>query len=296
MSLVQPALSGVLTSAASALSKAGDALSDAARVARFARGALELRTRSDDVFISSYPRSGTTWLQYIVHVLVRDGDAGFEHISDVAPWYERSLALGTARALDFERLPSPRIFKSHLPYPWLPRGARYVYALRDGRDVAVSYHHLYRSHLGSHDDFDTFFERFMRGGVQYGSWFEHVASFDAQAARPDVHLVSYEALSRDLAGEMIRLSGFLGLPRAATRIRQLAEACSFQAMKRDEHRFDHATEERALRGMRIGAFLREGRSGSHAAYLSEGQLARFDRARSVRQRGPRISRLHAFLR
>jgi len=296
VSLLRPALGGALSAAASTFSSAGDALFDVARITRFARGALEMRTRPDDIFISSYPRSGTTWLQYIVHLLARGDEARFDHISEVVPWYERSLSLGTRRAADFEHMESPRIFKSHLPYPWLPRGARYVYAVRDGRDVAVSYHHLYRSHLGSRDNFDAFFERFMRGSLQYGSWFDHVASFKSHAAAPHVHLVSYEDLRSDLARELSKLSAFLGFSHSPSRLAELAQACSFEAMKRDEHRFDHATEERALRGMRTGAFLREGRSGGHAEYLSDSQLARFDQARRSRQRPPRVSQLHAFLR
>lgn len=295
MSALRPGLSGALSAAATALSSAADSFADAARVARFARGVLEFQVRPDDVFISSYPRSGTTWLQYALHLLVGDGDSGFAHISEVAPWFERSLALGTRRASDFERLPSPRVFKSHLPYAWLPRGARYVYAVRDGRDVAVSYHHLYRSHLGSQDSFEAFFERFLSGRVQYGSWFDHVASFLAEAERPDLRIVHYEALSRDLVHELGELSAFLRLGHGPQRLAELARACSFEAMKRDEHRFDHATEERGLRGMQTGAFLRQGHPGSHAACLSADQLARFDAEARRAARRPRLSQLHAFL-
>lgn len=289
------ALGSALSATASTLGRASEGLADGARIARFLRGALELRPRPDDIFISSYPRSGTTWLQYMLHVLSNDGDSGFAHISEVVPWYERSLALGQRRAADFERLKSPRIFKSHLPYAWLPRGARYVYALRDGRDVAVSYHHLYRSHLGSGDEFDAFFERFMRGALQYGSWFDHVAAWQAEAARPCVRIVSYEALRSDPERVMSELCAFLGFARSPARIAELARACSFEAMKRDEHRFDHATGERALRGMQTGSFLREGRSGNHSTYLSPDQLARFEAERRKTHRGPRPHQLHAFL-
>lgn len=295
MSALRPALGGVLSVAAAALSGAADSLTDAARIARFARGALEFRARNDDVFISSYPRSGTTWLQYALHLLLGNGEGDFAHISEVAPWYERSLALGTRRAQDFELMRSPRIFKSHLPYAWLPRGARYVYAIRDGRDVAVSYHHLYRSHLGSQEGFDAFFERFLRGDLQYGSWFDHVASFLAEADRPDVHIVRYEGLMRDLVRELSALSAFLGLDHGKHQIAELSRACSFEAMKRDEHRFDHATQEPAVRGMQTGVFLRRGRVGDHTSYFSEPQLQRFEAQARKAARAPRLNQLHAFL-
>jgi len=125
--------------------KAEQALADSFRCARFLRGAAAHHARPDDVYISSYPRSGTTWLTLIVHLL-RGGGLEFEHLSRVVPWYERDLALGRATAQDYLQLPGPRVFKSHLPHAWLPRGARYLYVMRDGRDVAVSYYHFYTSH------------------------------------------------------------------------------------------------------------------------------------------------------
>lgn len=270
-------------------------LDDGVRVARFVRGALAFRPRPDDIFIASYPRSGTTWLQYVVHVLVHDGDTGFTHISDVVPWYERSLALGHRRAIDYERMPSPRIFKSHLPYAWLPRGARYIYARRDGRDVVVSYHQLYRSHLGDESDFERFFQRFLHGCVQYGSWFEHVAAWATHAHKPNVRVVDYEALIRDLEGEMNALCRFLGLARSPRRVHELALACGFEAMKRAESRFDHASGPAARPAIHSGAFVRMGQSGAYANVLTEAQLAQFAVALAQRPRRPRLSRLHAFL-
>lgn len=273
----------------------GAVVADALRMARFARGALRFRARADDIYISSYPRSGTTWMQYIVHVLVHGGDTGFEHISQVAPWYERSLALGQRTATDFAHLPGPRVFKSHLPHAWLPRGGRCIYVVRDGRDVAVSYHQLYRSHLGSTEDFDRFFDRFLRGRVQYGSWFDHVAAWQAVQHRPDVCLVSYEALTTQLPREMQRLSEFLGLTHERARVAELAELCSFDAMKRTEERFDHATAEAKGARMSNGTFLRQGRTGAHHAVLRADQRERFEHSAQRPASPARWHQLHAFL-
>lgn len=268
---------------------------DAARTLRFVRGARAFQVRPDDVFLSSYPRSGTTWLQYLLHVLIHGRDTGFTHIAQVSPWYERSLARGYARAENFARLAGPRVFKSHLPYAWLPKGARYVYAVRDGRDVAVSYHQLYLSHLGSRDDFDVFFERFMRGRLQYGSWFDHVAAWQREAHRPAVHVVHYEQLSADLPRALKGLSAFLGLPRSEEELAEVARRCSFAAMRAEEHRFDHATAPEQGGRSGSGAFVREGRIGGYARVLSPAQRARFVRASGRPARGPRLSQLPAFL-
>jgi hypothetical protein len=278
------------------LARAPRGLADALRVARFARGARSFRVRPDDIFISSYPRSGTTWLQYLLHVLIHRADTGFTHVSQVAPWYERSLSLGRMRADDFERFASPRLFKSHLPHAWLPRGARYIYARRAGRDVLVSYYHLYCSHLGWDAGFAAFFERFLRGELQYGSWFDHVAAWE-QAAREDpaVCVVDYEALSRDLQTEMARLCAFLGLVRDPGELLALSRVCSFEAMRRDEARFDHATDPQASLAAPRGAFVRRGVSGAHDELLTPAQSERFEHALREPRRPPKLRALPLFL-
>jgi hypothetical protein len=250
---------------------------DLARVRRFLAERAQFTVRADDIFISSYPRSGTTWLQHISHVLVHEGDTGFAHIEDVVPWFERSLALGQHRASDFARMPSPRLFKSHLPYAWLPRGARYIYALRDGRDVAVSYYQFYRSHLGFDGDFQTFFARFLRGDLQYRSWFDHVDGWSKQAGNPSVLLVPYERMLSDLSGSLGEIAAFCGIDRSHRRLAELRPVCSFDYMKRNEHRFDHARA--AIHGpvTRPGQFIRNGQHGSFAQWFDADQLRAFER-------------------
>lgn len=269
--------------------------SDSARTARFLRGYLDFQARPDDIFISSYPRSGTTWLQYILHVLIHDGDSGFRHIAQVAPWFERNLSLGRCQASDFEPLSSPRVFKSHLPLRWLPKGARYIYVERDGRDVALSYFHFYRSHLGYEGDLNEFFERFLRGDLQYGSWFKHTAGFRQLASRHDLLLLQYEALLEDLPGQMHRISRFCRLKHSPGRVEALAELCRFTRMKKEQERFDHAVAEGA-RPVLPGQFIRNGARGAHETVLTSAQKAAFKARRTTRFRHPeREWNLAAFL-
>ena len=91
-----------------------DIASDMGAVLDFFRGRLDFSPRPDDIFVASYPRSGTTWVQFILYQLTTPGDMKFDHISQISPWFERSLALGTMRASDFEAFASPRLFKTHL--------------------------------------------------------------------------------------------------------------------------------------------------------------------------------------
>jgi hypothetical protein len=41
--------------------------------------------RDSDIYVVSYPRSGTTLMQMILYQMTTDGDMGFKHIYDVSP-------------------------------------------------------------------------------------------------------------------------------------------------------------------------------------------------------------------
>lgn len=287
----EPFLARLLAGGGRGLHRALDVLGDTARVVDFLRGWIEFEVRPDDIFVVSYPRSGTTWLQMILYQLLTDGRMDLDHISDFSPWFERSLAVGTHQARDFARLAPPRVFKSHLPYAWLPRGARAIYVVRNGMDVAVSYYHFYRSHLGFSGSFDDFFDRFLRGRLQYRSWFRHVAVWRAHADDAGVLLLSYGDLHRDLAGAVRRIIGFLGIEIDPGRLPGILERCSFDFMKRHEEKFDHVTVVMRERGLRPGGFIRAGRTGSGRLELTPAQKEAFS-ARFRREAHPTGPELH----
>src|SRR5882757_1875779 len=94
------------------------------------------RPRASDVVIASFANCGTTWLQQMFHALRTRGDMSFEEISTVVPWIETAVSLSLD--LDAPQCAEPRGFKSHLSYPEIPKGSRYVISVRDPKDVLIS--------------------------------------------------------------------------------------------------------------------------------------------------------------
>ncbi len=239
---------------------------------------VEYVPRPTDIFLVTYPRSGTTWLQMILYQLATDGDMNIPHIAQFIPWFERLCETGK----NVETLPSPRIFKSHLAWrrTWytIPKGAgKYIYLVRDGRDVVVSYFHFYKSHLNFQGDFSTFFDLFLRGKVQYGSWFRHVAGWETQKHQPNVLWLKYEDLLTDLAGNLRKIADFCGFQIAPERWPTIIARCSFAFMKQHEIKFDHAAELLWERGVISGSFIRKGQAAGWKDNLTPEQQAAFEK-------------------
>ena len=231
--------------------------------------------RPDDIFIVTYPRSGTTWMQMILYQLTTDGSMEIPHIAEYCPWFESSLR----SARGFETRPPPRTFKSHLSYRAIPKGpCRYIYVAREGRDVVVSNYHLYRTHVGYQGTFAEFFERFMRGKVQYGSWFQHVHGWWKHRGDPNVLFLTYEELTRNLEGCIGKIIDFCQFVVPPERLPAIVERCSFNFMKQHERKFDPAFERLWEEGVQLNSFLRKGRVGEGANDLTSEQAARFDAA------------------
>ena len=144
-----------------------------------------------DVFICSYPKSGTTWTQNIVHKLLSNGVKNLEHISESAPFFEvdahwtgeatlsPAVVAGHARANG-----GRRVFNTHLLWSMLPHArhaARYIYVVRSGSDVAFSFFKHLSSQRGdggwdidTQGGWDVFFTAWLAGEIPYGKWAAHV--------------------------------------------------------------------------------------------------------------------------
>jgi hypothetical protein len=233
----------------------------------FRRLKLEFDGRPDDIFIVTYPRSGTTWTQMILYQLITDGDMELTHMSRFSPYFELSALMEQ----DLNEFPSPRVFKTHLPYRRIPKGpCKYIYVARDGRDVAVSYFHFYTGFRNFRGDFPAFFNRFMRGRVQYGSWFDHVSEWWSHRNDPNVLLLRYEEFVDDLEGVIRRIGEFCGLAIDPERMPLIVERCGIGFMKKHEGKFgvENVTYDRSQ-------FIRKGSVGDFRDYLSDVQQTLF---------------------
>jgi hypothetical protein len=246
----------------------------------FASG-LAYRPDDDDIFVASYPKSGTTWLQYIVFLLIRGCPlSADESLTDHFPHLEEVGADAVASQ------PRPRLIKTHLPFgmtPYSP-GARYLVIARNPFDCAVSFYHhtrgFPRHYAFAEGRFEEFFDCFVKGEVDFGGYFDHLISWHAALRRGNVRLVTYEALKADAAAVIRQIAAFLGEAAAAAvaseaSLAAVVEESGFSAMRRDQQRWSSRRPDWAP------AFVRKGVVGDWRRLFTPGQAARllaeFDR-------------------
>lgn len=247
-----------------------------------------LALRPDDVCFTSYPKSGSTWLSYILLLLLGDGAVPSEKtLRDCLHWVASSWTYPRSRE-ELESLPSPRIFKSHMPASMAVGGdprrspARYVTIARNPKDVCVSYYHFETGKAwagGFQPAWEAWLEMFLDGRVQRGSWFDHVLSWWWLRDAPNVHFLTYEDLLADPVAAIRGLAEFLGVSGSAERARAVAERTAFDRMRSDDFSNLHEIAELG-RG-----FFRKGRVGSWKEQFTESQSEAFDRVVAERLAG-----------
>ena len=239
---------------------------------------LEYDGSPDDIFIVTYPKSGTTWLQMILYQLTTDGEMDFAHIDEVSPYLEITMM---PRGRKISDLPgTPRVVKSHLRYDAIPKGpGRYIYGIRNGLDVAVSYHDHTRKYLMEwrHYSLDKFFSRFMAGRVPYGSWFKHVTGWLRNEDRLNVLVVTYEELSADLEAGVKRIADFCGITIDPAAMPRILERCSFAFMREHDAKFAGGPVH-TNPGAPNTPFIRQGKVGGWRQELDARSVSDFQQA------------------
>ena len=162
-------------------------------------GLKQAQIFDDDLMIASYPRSGSTWLRYML-ACIKYPDLKWEDdlIGRVMPdiynpgqihkWVKR-----------------PRIVKTHEEYHHL-RLNKVVYMYRDPRDVMCSL----RSWRYNNQNYNTFMKEFLSGNIIPGAWNWHVIGWlDGREKHPTYYL-KYEDLVKEphkYFGEVLKFFG-----------------------------------------------------------------------------------------
>jgi len=244
-------------------------------------------TRPGDICFIGYPKSGSTWLSYILLLLTRNGETpSHETLRSCLHWVASSFTYPRSRD-ELEAMPSPRIFKSHMPYDMAVGGnpvenpCKYIYIARNPKDVCVSYFHFEsdKSWAGNyHGPWEHWLKMFLDGKVQRGDWANHVLSWWEHRDADNILFIRFEDLCGDFEAAVTRIAGFLDYPLSRELLATIREKTSFQVMKQDKFSSMHEIEE-------LTKFFRQGQVGSWKDLFTVAQNEYFDALYRERLRG-----------
>lgn len=264
--------------------------------------------RDDDVIIATYAKSGTTWMQQIVSQLLFEGAEGME-VAEMSPWMDLRLPPKEIKLEAVEAQTHRRFLKTHLPVDALvfSEKARYIYIARDGRDVVWSF---YNHHANANeawydalnnspgrvgppiepptDDVVQYFRDWLeRDGYPMWPFWENIRSWWEIRGLPNVMLIHFEDLKRDMGGAIRRIAQFLEIDIDESRWDSILEHCSFDYMKAN------ASKSVPLGGIfwdgGAETFIHKGQNGRWRDVLPEDLKARYE-AMAVEELGPDCAR------
>ncbi|RWR73349.1 cytosolic sulfotransferase 15-like protein [Cinnamomum micranthum f. kanehirae] len=192
-------------------------------------------SHSDDIILTTLPKSGTTWLKALTFTLTNRNLHDFDshpllktNPHDLVPFLDFEL-YANGHIPDLTNLPSTCLFASHLPYNLLPTSmiksnCRIIYLCRNPKDTFVSLWKFNNKFLPEDEPIpiQEAFELFYKGISPGGPFWEHVLGYwKASLERPErVLFIKYEELKEDLTFHLRRLAEFLGCPFSVEEERQ----------------------------------------------------------------------------
>ncbi|XP_067133685.1 sulfotransferase ssu-1-like [Centruroides vittatus] len=175
------------------------------------RQALSFKPRANDIIIAGYPKSGTTWLQYIIWEIISRKKT-FPNVNEMR-WKEVPQ-LEMAGTEELEKVKSSRLLKVNLPFnltPYHP-SVKYIYVIRNPWDCCISAFNYYKQidECFSDGTFEDYFGYFIKGETTHGDYFEHLLSWYSRWKDPNVLFLTYEEMKRDIRNVVLKIAAFVG--------------------------------------------------------------------------------------
>jgi len=185
--------------------------------------------RPEDIFLGSYPRSGTTWSRFVIYEMVTGENGGFDDVNGFMH------GVGTQRT-GARVLPNRgRLIATHERY--FKGYHKAIYLVRDVRDVILSEFAYTTALEFFKGDLDKFINTFLCKKINaFGPWQNHIGSWldSPLAGTPNLLVMRFEDLRQDPFRNFSAIAKFLGLNISADRVRDAIAHNALDKMKEKE--------------------------------------------------------------
>ncbi|XP_019103577.2 LOW QUALITY PROTEIN: cytosolic sulfotransferase 5 [Beta vulgaris subsp. vulgaris] len=215
-----------------------------------------------DIILASLPKTGTTWLKSLLFALVnrkKFSDISQLPLNTTTP-HELVLHFeievykkdATNQNTDLTKVPSPRLFATHMPYPSLPDSiktskCRIVYVCRNPWDTFVSLWLFYlqfeisKGIKPDNEMMEEYVSKFCKGICPFGPYNDHVLEYWKKSMQDQekVLFLEYEGLKKDPKTHLKKLAEFVGCPFSEDEekgnvVDKIIELCSIKSLKEME--------------------------------------------------------------
>jgi len=221
--------------------------------------------RPTDVFLVGHPKSGNTWLAYMLGIVSQGENHEAVNLKNVSQFIP-TVHTVDERISEFGHLISPRIFRNEGPafaddYP------KTIYIVRDPRAVLLSYyHHWLHTSRTDHGTLEAFVDEILLHGCinRWDPWLigweEQVQEWIHRAKSQAVKIVRYEDLIENRKKSFREVLDFCGMPCGEKLFELAVERGDFQSMRKveQEHGAESYPEEEGVERGKKEFFVRKG--------------------------------------
>lgn len=224
----------------------------------------------NDIFIISYPKSGSTWFRFVLYELLTNNHSSFERVNNTIPTIGKHFNSSI-------KTPYGRFIKSHEPYR--KKYKKSIVIVRDVRDVIISefYHNKRKGIIPDKEKFEVFLENFLSDAVnRFGNYHENVSSWirASKFEENEILFLKFEDLKLDPLGQFNKVNEFLNLGRSKNFIVEKISNNTIDRMKQKE---DKSTDRTLISSNKNIRFIGNGSTGNWKDIYSKDQLNKINK-------------------
>ncbi|KAF5302065.1 hypothetical protein FQR65_LT08615 [Abscondita terminalis] len=251
--------------------------------------------KNSDVFLIGYMKSGTTWAQEMIWLIVNnlDYEGAKTFVDERVPILELSGYYGDDAAelevpefywnsLEFvKNMKDPRCIKTHLTWELLPKEIlqktkkpKIIYIARNPKDVCLSSYHYLKTLLNRINcTFEEYCDFFLKGHIfaddRCVSYWKEVLHFWECRNDPNVLFIKYEDMKQNLPIVIRNVAQFLGKSMSDDDVSYLGKRLDFETMRKNAAVNHEGSYNKS-------GFMRAGTVGGHKDVMSDEIIKKFD--------------------